>query len=125
MSDQDKETKDPFASKTAAKKTSKKKTAAKKATTKTTSKKDKPKDFSKFDVIILNDDGTDEVGKFSIVRVTSKAVILKRNIPDMRSVIIAGSSHMVDLNELKRRPAGAMHFGKPVSAIIAAIELAE
>ena len=134
MPDQDQtQTASPFAKKSekpakkkaAVKKTAKKKATAKKTVT-TTRKTTQPKavDLTKLDVIVLNEDGSDSTTGFTIQKVTSKAIILKPNIPDMRSVVIAGKPTTVDLNFLKRQPEGAKHLGKPVSALIIAIELA-
>ena len=109
MSDQDQTTTDPF---------------AKKAAKKAVRKKVKVVDLINHEIIVLKEDGTDEVGKFDVVKVTSKAIFIKPNIPEMRSVVIDGEHKQVDLNFLKRQPEGAKYLGKPVAAIITAIEIA-
>lgn len=120
MSDQKEEQIEPFAKKEAKEpaKTTTKKTARKKVAKKVTQP-----DITGREVVILNEDGTDEATTFTVSKVTSKTVFLDRNIPDLREVMISGNLEQVDYKQLKKMSPEAIMFGKPVSHIIIAIEL--
>lgn len=81
----------------------------------------------KFDapsVTLIESNGTDSDEVFEVVSATSKAIIIKRVVPDMKKIKVSGVELEVDLNALKRMSPNATLHGKPVELLIAAATLA-